>query len=86
MDVQLDSGEFTLAGRTGVIDTGAAVILAPPADARAVHATIPGARHDAIYGYVVPCNVKTVIALRFAGQVREPVMYYNDKSWLERAR
>jgi len=47
---------------------GTTLIIAPPADAAAVHATIPGARRDGQGGFTIPCTTTASVALTFGGQ------------------
>ena len=47
---------------------GTTLIIAPPADAAAVHATIPGAKSDGQGGFIIPCTTTASVALTFEGQ------------------
>lgn len=47
---------------------GTTLIVAPDADAQAVHAAIPGAQSDGQGGFTVPCNTKASVALTFGGK------------------
>jgi hypothetical protein len=49
---------------------GTTLIIAPPADATALHALIPGAGGDATKGFTVPCTTDAVVALTVGGQVK----------------
>ena len=42
--VTVDGQDTGLQGRTAILDTGTTLIIAPDADAQAVHAAIPGAK------------------------------------------
>jgi len=44
------------------------LILAPAADAAAVHAAIPGAKSDGQGGFTVPCTTTASVALTFGGR------------------
>lgn len=44
------------------------MIVAPDADAQAVHAAIQGAKADGQGGFTVPCTTQASVALTFGGQ------------------
>lgn len=48
---------------------GTTLIVAPPADATALHTQIPGAKTDGNGGFTIPCTTTTEVALTFGGQV-----------------
>jgi hypothetical protein len=54
-------------GRTAIVDTGTTLIVAPPADAAALHEAIQGAREDGEGGFIVPCTMNETVALTFGG-------------------
>jgi hypothetical protein len=56
-----------LNGRTAILDTGTSLIVAPPADAAAIHALIPGAQQDGQGGFTVPCTTNASVAITFGG-------------------
>ncbi|KZT07694.1 aspartic peptidase A1 [Laetiporus sulphureus 93-53] len=60
--------DLGLTGRTAILDTGTTLIVAPPNDADAVHATIPGAASDGQGGFTIPCTTNTSVALTFGGR------------------
>jgi hypothetical protein len=60
--------DLGLTGRTAILDTGTSLILAPPADAQALHAQIPGAKADAQGGFTIPCTTNTQISFSMGGQ------------------
>lgn len=60
--------DLGLTGRTAILDTGTTLIIAPPSDAEAVHATITGAQSDGQGGFTIPCTSNTSVALTFGGQ------------------
>jgi len=60
-----DIGAKTL---NAILDTGTTVIIAPEADAVALHAQIPGSRSDGQGGFIIPCTTNAVIALSFGGR------------------
>lgn len=63
----LVNGQVVLKQKTGILDTGTTLIIAPPADAQALHARIPGASSDGKGGYLIPCTNKAKVALSFGG-------------------
>ena len=65
--VTADGQDLGLTGRTAILDTGTTLIVAPPADALAVHKAIPGAASDGQGGFTIPCTTTTSIALSFGG-------------------
>ena len=65
--VTADGQDLGLTGRSAILDTGTTLIVAPPADAAAVHAAIPGAQSDGQGGFVIPCDTTTSVALSFGG-------------------
>ncbi|KAI0370349.1 acid protease [Pilatotrama ljubarskyi] len=66
--VSVDGQDVGLQGRTAILDTGTTLIVAPDADAAAVHAAIPGAQSDGQGGFTIPCNTNASVALTFSGQ------------------
>ncbi|CDO70870.1 hypothetical protein BN946_scf184804.g2 [Trametes cinnabarina] len=66
--VSVDGQDLGLQGRTAILDTGTTLIVAPPADAAAVHQAIPGAQSDGQGGFIIPCNTNASVALTFSGQ------------------
>ena len=63
------NGQSTgLSGRTAILDTGTTLIIAPAADAAAVHKLIPGAQSDGQGGFTIPCTTTASVALTFGGQ------------------
>ena len=65
--VSADGQDLGLQGRSAILDTGTTLIIAPQADADAVHAAIPGAQSDGQGGYTIPCTSNTSVALGFGG-------------------
>lgn len=63
--VAVNGADAGLAGRTAILDTGTTLIIAPPADAAAVHALIKGAASDGQGGFTVPCTLTDSVALTF---------------------
>lgn len=68
MDGASVDGTNVVGGRQAIIDTGTTLVLAPPADATAIHAPIQGAQTDGQGGFTVPCGTTNNIALAFGGQ------------------
>jgi hypothetical protein len=67
--VSVNNADLNLGpNRTAIFDTGTTGILAPPADATAVHAVIPGAKSDGQGGFTLPCTTNATIALTFGGR------------------
>lgn len=65
--VTVGGQDLGLKGRTAILDTGTTLIIAPDADAQAVHAAIPGAQSDGQGGFTIPCTTSTPVALSFGG-------------------
>lgn len=61
--------DLGLTGRTAILDTGTTLIIAPTADAQAIHAKIPGSQSDGQGGYTIPCTNQVVVALSFNNNV-----------------
>lgn len=66
--VTVDGKDLGLTGRTAILDTGTTLIVAPPADAQAIHKVIPGSKSDGNGGFLIPCTTKSSIALSFGGK------------------
>ena len=66
--VTVDGQDTGLQGRTAILDTGTTLVIAPPNDAAAVHALIPGAQSDGQGGFTIPCTTNASVALTFSGQ------------------
>ena len=60
--------DLGLNGRTGILDTGTTLIIAPTSDAEAVHAMIPGSQSDGQGGFTIRCTTNTVVSLAFGGK------------------
>jgi hypothetical protein len=54
--------------RTSILDTGTSLMVAPQADAEAVHARIPGSKSDGQGGFTIPCNTTATVSFKFGGQ------------------
>lgn len=68
MTLSVDGKDTGLKGRTAILDTGTTLIIAPPADAVALHKQIPGAQSDGQGGFLIPCTTSTQVALTFGKQ------------------
>ncbi|GJE85515.1 acid protease [Phanerochaete sordida] len=66
--VTVNGQDLGLQGRTAILDTGTTLVIAPDADAAAVHAAIPGAKSDGQGGFTIPCTTTASVALTFGGQ------------------
>ncbi|KAF8699264.1 Acid protease, partial [Rhizoctonia solani] len=60
--------DIGLTGRTAILDTGTSLIIAPPADAQALHAQIPGSKSDGQGGFTIPCTTDAQVAFTMGGQ------------------
>lgn len=60
--------DLGLAGRTAILDTGTSLIIAPPADATALHQQIPGAKSDGQGGFTIPCTTDAVVSFKMGTQ------------------
>lgn len=65
-DVTVDGQTLGLS-RSALLDTGTTLIIAPDADANALHQAIPGSTVDA-GTLLIPCNTKSVVSLTFGGR------------------
>lgn len=59
--------DLGLSGRTAILDTGTSLIIAPAADATALHAQIPGAKSDGQGGFTIPCTTEAQVAFTMGG-------------------
>ena len=66
--VSVGGQDLGLSGRTAILDTGTTLIVAPTADAAALHKKIPGSKSDGQGGFVIPCTNNAVVSLAFGGQ------------------
>ncbi|QRV90199.1 aspartyl protease [Ceratobasidium sp. AG-Ba] len=57
-----------LAGRTAILDTGTSLIIAPPADALALHQQIPGAKSDGQGGFTISCTTNAQVSFKIGSQ------------------
>ncbi|QRV75503.1 aspartyl protease [Ceratobasidium sp. AG-Ba] len=60
--------DLGLAGRTAILDTGTSLIIAPPADALALHQQIPGAKSDGQGGFTIPCTTAAQVSFKMGNQ------------------
>jgi len=66
--VSVGGQDLGLSDRTAILDTGTTLIIAPPADAAALHNKIPGSKSDGQGGFIIPCTNNAVVSLTFSGQ------------------
>ncbi|KAJ1033039.1 hypothetical protein NDA16_000318 [Ustilago loliicola] len=66
--ITVDGTDLDLPGRTAILDTGTTLIVAPEADADAVHAKIPGSKSDGQGGSTIPCTTTKQLSFTFGGQ------------------
>lgn len=60
--------DLGLSGRTAILDTGTSLIIAPTADATALHAQIPGAKSDGQGGFTIPCTTDAQVSFTMGKQ------------------
>ncbi|KAG8740654.1 hypothetical protein FRC10_004064 [Ceratobasidium sp. 414] len=60
--------DLGLSGRTAILDTGTSLIIAPPADALALHQQIPGAKSDGNGGFTIPCTTNAQVSFKMGTQ------------------
>jgi hypothetical protein len=65
--LSVNGKDLGLEGRTAILDTGTTLIIAPPADAKALHAKIPGSKSDGQGGFIIPCTNTAVVSMTFGG-------------------
>ena len=63
--VTVDGVDLDLENRTAILDTGTTVVLAPPKDAKMIHAAIKGAKPDGQGGFTIPCTTTASVTLTF---------------------
>lgn len=66
--ISVGGQDLGLTGRTGILDTGTTLIVAPTQDAEAVHAKIPGSQSDGQGGFTIPCTTNAVVSMTFGGK------------------
>jgi cathepsin D len=62
----VDGQDLGMTGKTAIIDTGTSYILMPPADAKALHAKLPGSSNSG-ESFTVPCDTRLPIQFTFSG-------------------
>jgi len=65
-DSGVDNKGVGFAGKSAIIDTGTSYWLAPPGDADALHALIPGSYHNG-ETFLVPCSTTAHVFITFSG-------------------
>lgn len=68
MTLSVDGKDTGLKGRSAILDTGTTLIIAPPADALALHSQIPGAKSSGDGSFLIPCTTSTSVAMKFGSQ------------------
>lgn len=68
MSVSVNGQDLGLNPRTGILDTGTTLIVAPGTDAETLHAMIPGSQSDGQGGFTIPCTNEAVVSMVFGGQ------------------
>ena len=63
----LNGKDLGLNGRTAILDTGTTLLIAPQADAQAIHQAIPGAKAGGNGTFTLPCTTTASLALTFGG-------------------
>ena len=63
----VNDGSLKLSGNA-ILDTGTTLIIAPPADAEAYHAGVPGSKSEGQGVYTVPCVTTTAVSFTFGGR------------------
>lgn len=66
--VGVDGQDVGLVGKTAIIDTGTSYILMPLADAKVLHAKLPGST-SAGESFSVPCDTSLLVQFTFSGVV-----------------
>ena len=66
--VSVNGKNLGLEGRSGFFDTGTTLLVVPEADAKIIHAEIPGTKSDSQWGYLIPCTTTAVVSFTFGGQ------------------
>lgn len=66
--VSVNGQDLGLNNRTAILDTGTTLVIAPPDDATALHAMIPGSQSDGQGNFIIPCTNDAVVSLTMGGQ------------------
>jgi len=66
--ITVNGQDIGLRNRSAILDTGTTLIIAPPADAEALHQAIPGATSNEQGQFTVPCNTAARLAFTFGGK------------------
>lgn len=67
-DVLVNDKPCNFVAKTAIVDTGTTYLLLPPADAKTIHALIPGAVSNG-ESFTVPCNSNANIQVRISGKL-----------------
>ncbi|KAA8649136.1 hypothetical protein EYZ11_011217 [Aspergillus tanneri] len=66
-DASVDGSACQFSEKSAIMDTGTSFMLIPPADAKALHGKIPGAKPYSDTGYLLPCDSTAEVNLTFSG-------------------
>ncbi len=67
-DAGVDDKGAGITGRTAILDTGTSFVLMPPADAKKLHALIPGSQPDGAENWKIPCSSTVSVQFTFSGK------------------
>ncbi|KII89765.1 hypothetical protein PLICRDRAFT_138047 [Plicaturopsis crispa FD-325 SS-3] len=65
--VKVDDKDFGWSNKTAILDTGTSLLMAPNADAEALHQAIPGAKFIGDQ-WMLPCTTNATLSLAFGGK------------------
>ena len=69
-DVAVSGTSCKFTGRSAIVDTGTSYILMPPADAKILHAQIPGSTNTGgSPNFMIPCSTTKTIQFTFSGVI-----------------
>ncbi|KAJ7220032.1 acid protease [Mycena pura] len=66
--VSVNGGDVSINSTVALMDTGTSLLIAPAADAAAIHAKIPGAILQDSGSYTIPCDTTASVSLKFGGK------------------
>lgn len=69
-DVAVSGTSCKFTGRSAIVDTGTSYVLMPPADAKILHAQIPGSTNPGgSPNFMIPCSTTKTIQFTFSGVI-----------------
>lgn len=69
-DVAVSGTSCKFTGRSAIVDTGTSYVLMPPADAKILHAQIPGSTNTGgSPNFMIPCSTTKTIQFTFSGVI-----------------